>query len=107
MSARDEKLSTDFGEAAQLAIEEHLSTLKLGLPAQDVDVVSKQGEVVSVPNPLWIKIKTLKNRAASDVLRIMQAIDPDSMKVRRVDRLETILKRVAAWSGPKEPAGNA
>lgn len=85
-----------------LAIAEHLDTLKMDVPPQDVEIVSKDGEVVSTPNPLWIKVKTLKNRAASDVLNIMRNVDPQAMKGRKTDRLQSLIHGITAW---KQPGG--
>lgn len=101
---RDEKLSTDLADAAELAIQEHLSTLRLDMPIQEVDAADPTtGEVRKIPNPLWVKMKAFKNRAASDVLNIVSRVDPQSMKGRRTDRTKAILDRIAQWS----PARNS
>lgn len=103
MSEKEEKLSTDLGEAAELAIAEHLKMLKMAAPPQDIEMQHPQtGELATVPNPLWIKVMALKNRAASDVLNIMRSVDPQSMKGRKTDRTRKILDRVMGWEGPKE-----
>lgn len=96
MSAKEEKLSTDLGEAAELAIAEHLETLKMENP-EEIGLDDKQKPI---PNPNYIKIKAFKNRAASDILAIMSRVDPQSMKGRKTDRTLKVLERVMSWKGP-------
>lgn len=91
MSAKEEKLSTDLGEAADLAIAEHLSTLKMDTPEQEL--------ADGTPNPLFVKVKAFKNRAASDILAIMSRVDPQSMKGRRTDRTKMVLDKIMGWDG--------
>jgi hypothetical protein len=106
MTTRDEKLSTDLGEAADLAVQEHLSTLRLDMPAQEIDATSPTtGEVMSIPNPLWVKMKAFKNKAASDILNIVSRVDPQSMKGRKTDRTRQILDRIHSWTDGKAPTG--
>ena len=93
MVARDEKLSSDLGEAADLAVAEHLDTLKMKLPEQELSD--------GTPNPLFVKVKAFKNRAASDILAIMSRVDPQSMKGRKTDRTKMVLDRIMGWSSDK------
>lgn len=99
MTSRDEKLSTNLGEAAELAIAEHLATLKMDNPEQ-IDVENPETHVVEKEdNPTWLKVKTLKTKAASDILRVMTAVDPQSMKGRKTDRTWEMLRKVTDWKG--------
>lgn len=96
MSSFD-KLPDLIAEATVLAIQEHLETLRMENDA-DSDRMTEDGK--PLPNPNYLKIKAMKNKAASDLLRIMSTIEPDALKGRRRDRLEEVLKRVKAWEAP-------
>lgn len=100
MSVRDDKLSANLDEATALAIAEHLDMLRMKMPNEEIVVVSKSGERKTIENPLWIKVKMLKSRAASDVLNIKRAVDPESMKGKSYDRLKENLDKIRNWVPP-------
>ena len=97
MSHSIDKLPDLIAEATVLAIEEHLETLRME-NSPESDRLSSEGK--PLPNPNYLKIKAMKNKAASDLMRIMATVEPDALKGRRRDRLEEVLKRVKAWQSP-------
>lgn len=84
-----------LGEATLLAVQEHLETLRMDNP-EDVGVAD-DGRT-PIPNPNYIKIKAMKNRAASDLLAIMARVDSDALKGRRTDRTMEVIKRIKNWT---------
>ena len=86
-----------MAKAMGLAIKEHLETLEM---ENDPNSEHTTEDGKPLPNPNYLKIKAMKNKAASDLLRIMSTIEPDALKGRRRDRLEEVLKRVKGWEAP-------
>lgn len=95
MTSDIDNLPTLLGEATLLAVQEHLDTLKMENPE---DVGMAEDGRTPIPNPNYIKIKGMKNRAASDLLAIMARVDSDALKGRRTDRTMEVIKRIKNWS---------
>jgi hypothetical protein len=77
-------------EGTQLALEEHLETLRMDNPPEGEN---------------YIKIKAMKSKAASDILAIRARVDSQSLKGRNLDRLGSVLKQVREWT-PKASEAN-
>lgn len=88
-----------LGDATLLAVKEHLETLRMDNP-EDVGA-DPDGE--AVPNKNYIKIKAMKNRAASDILSIMAKVDSNALKGRRTDRTQVVLRRILEWDKEEAP----
>lgn len=101
--AETDNLADLLGEATILALHEHLETLKMENPEEvKVPIADKPGQFDDVPNPLYIKIKVMKNKAASDILAIMSRVDGQSLKGRRTDRTQKVLDSVRSWKPSAE-----
>lgn len=99
MTSDIDNLPTLLGEATLLAVQEHLDTLRMENP-ETITIPPKgkpEEPCDEVPNPNYIKIKGMKNRAASDLLAIMARVDSDALKGRRTDRTFAIIQRIKNW----------